>query len=153
MFYDFAGCLRALAASEALASAKLKVDRPSEPLSLLLSYMTNFMSLGKVLKRGLMTSLIDVKGKYAPQDFTIFPGFFTLPEQRILLATALQKLDARESRQFRRRRQDFLRNKLENEPRISTDLGSLFLPDEYYQMEEVHTSNFPWRLSLKLIWP
>ncbi|KAJ7771692.1 hypothetical protein B0H16DRAFT_1514347 [Mycena metata] len=38
------------------------------------------------------------------RDFTFLPGFFSLAEQRVLLTTTLQKLDAMEGIQSRRRR-------------------------------------------------
>ncbi|OCH86559.1 hypothetical protein OBBRIDRAFT_220068 [Obba rivulosa] len=69
-------------------------------------------------------------------DFSLFNDFYSIPEQRILLSAALQKLDATESRQFRRRRKDY-------RPSIETTSGidsveSTFLPDEYYGFEEGH---------------
>src|ERR1700683_2354966 len=84
-----------------------------------------------------LSTLIDVKGKSQPRDFSLCPGIFTVPEQRILLATALQKLDALESRPFRRRRNAFIHGRAKETLEQSQDLQSLFVPDEYYQMEEV----------------
>ncbi|KAJ7168209.1 hypothetical protein C8R43DRAFT_983525 [Mycena crocata] len=74
-----------------------------------------------------------------PRDFTFLPGFFSLAEQRVLLATSLQKLDAMESIQSRRRRKTLLRagwpTQLATE---SNPLQDSFLPDEYYEFEEGH---------------
>lgn len=78
-----------------------------------------------------------------PPDFQYFPDFFSIPEQRVLLAAALQKLDTAESRQFRRLRKAFLAAQT-NSPvagdRHSPDhtLQAMFLPDEYYNFEEGH---------------
>jgi alkylated DNA repair protein alkB family protein 7 len=77
-----------------------------------------------------------VKGKFRPEDFTIVPDFLTLPEQRILLATSLQKLDSIDSRQFRRLRRTFLRSRKISDPTCSVQ--DMFLPDQYYQFEEVN---------------
>lgn len=94
-------------------------------------------SMAHILKRSLST-LIDAKGRSAPKDFSLFPNVFTMAQQRILLGMALEKLDAAESRQSRRRRNTF------KQSMASSSLGDspsdLFLPDEWYQMEEVHSS-------------
>lgn len=90
------------------------------------------------LKRSFST-LIHANGKPSGKfhrDFNILPDVFTLSEQRILLAAALETLDSVESRPFRKRR-----NALRNETDMKTSgqsqtLLGLFLPDEYYQMEE-----------------
>jgi len=89
-----------------------------------------------------LSTLIDVKGKRPPRDFSLFRDIFTVPEQRILLATALQQLDSIESRHFRRRRQAFIHDRPKENPEQSQDLRGLFLPDEYYEMEEVHSFIF-----------
>jgi alkylated DNA repair protein alkB family protein 7 len=72
------------------------------------------------------------------RDFTLLPNFFSLTEQRVLLTTALQKLDAMDSIQSRRRRKITLRA---GPPllasNISNPLHDCFFPDEYYQFEEV----------------
>jgi alkylated DNA repair protein alkB family protein 7 len=86
-----------------------------------------------------LSTLIDVKGKRPPRDFSLFRDIFTVPEQRILLATALQQLDSIESRHFRRRRQAFIHDRAKENPEQSQDLRELFLPDEYYEMKEVHS--------------
>ncbi|EED84165.1 predicted protein [Postia placenta Mad-698-R] len=78
-----------------------------------------------------------------PPDFHYFPDFFSIPEQRVLLAAALQKLDTAESRQFRRLRKVFLAAQT-NSPvagdRHSPDhtVQAMFLPDECYNFEEGH---------------
>lgn len=75
-------------------------------------------------------------------DFVFFHNFLSVPEQRILLAAALDNLDQRESSRFRRRRRPF-------GSRVSqlTNIGSvssLFLPDEYYDFEEVSKCTILW---------
>jgi alkylated DNA repair protein alkB homolog 7 len=96
------------------------------------------MSFAHLSKRYLST-LIDVKGKSQPRDFSIFPDFFTLSEQRILLTTALHQLDSMESRLFRRRRDAFIRDRANGAMEQSQSLRDLFFPDEYYKMEEVRS--------------
>jgi len=76
----------------------------------------------------------------APKDFVLYPGFFTLSEQRILLNIALQKLDSTESRRDQKRRKAFLSSR----PPLNIHSSSLkesFLPDEYYAFEEGHYDN------------
>lgn len=85
-------------------------------------------------------TLIDAKGRTPPRDFKIFPGYFTLLEQRVLLETALHKLDSTESRQFRRRKSIFFQNRDGKMSDRSSDLQDLFAPDDYYQMQEVYAS-------------
>ncbi|KAJ7470273.1 hypothetical protein FB451DRAFT_1351938 [Mycena latifolia] len=73
------------------------------------------------------------------RDFAMYPGFFSLAEQRVLLTVALQKLDAMESIQNRRRRKALLRTRpLILPPSASNPLHDAFLPDEYYEFEEGH---------------
>lgn len=74
-------------------------------------------------------------------DFKLWPAFLTEDEQAVLLKAALRKLDDNESRTMRRRRRDFL-SSLESSMTgfsggTSSFLTELFLPDEYYQFEEV----------------
>ncbi|KAJ7684654.1 hypothetical protein DFH06DRAFT_1156242 [Mycena polygramma] len=76
-----------------------------------------------------------------PRDFTFLPGFLSLAEQRVLLTTALQKLDAMESIQSRRRRKTLLRDgRPILSPTLSNPLQDIFLPDSggYYNFEEGH---------------
>lgn len=68
-----------------------------------------------------------------PEGFKFFPEFLSLTEQQILLSAALSKLDSFESRQTRKRRRDFLSNHL----RESRTIEDVFLPDAYYNFEEV----------------
>ena len=70
-----------------------------------------------------------------PPDFQWYPDFFSLSEQRALLAAALRKLDATESRQARRRRKEYTL-KAPNDSRESS-VQSPFLPDELYDFQEV----------------
>lgn len=71
-----------------------------------------------------------VEGKSHPRDFTIFPDFFDAREQRVLLSSALQKLDASESRPLRKR-------KTHSSAESGDSIQRLFMPDEYYRFEEV----------------
>ncbi|KAJ7093243.1 hypothetical protein C8R44DRAFT_815955 [Mycena epipterygia] len=74
-----------------------------------------------------------------PRDFTLLPGFFSLAEQRVLLTTALRKLDAMESIHSRRRRKALLRAGRPILPTsASNPLRNDFFPDEYYEFEEGH---------------
>ncbi|KAJ6547061.1 hypothetical protein B0H19DRAFT_1163804 [Mycena capillaripes] len=75
------------------------------------------------------------------RDFTFLPSFFSPVEQRLLLTTALQKLDAMESIQSRRRRKTLLRaGRPIVPPMASNPLEDVFLPDSggYYEFEEGH---------------
>ncbi|KAH7929799.1 hypothetical protein BV22DRAFT_1043721 [Leucogyrophana mollusca] len=92
------------------------------------------------LKRAFAT-LIDVKGHRLPKDFDLYPNFFTFSEQRILLTTALQKLDATESRRARKRRKEFQSSISPSSDLSSSSLQDLFLPDDYYAFEEGHYDN------------
>ncbi|EMD38339.1 hypothetical protein CERSUDRAFT_113501 [Gelatoporia subvermispora B] len=69
-------------------------------------------------------------------DFAFFKDFYSIPEQRILLSAALLKLDSTETRQFRKRRMDYVAT-AKNTSRTDA-VDSLFLPDEYYGFEEGH---------------
>ena len=68
-----------------------------------------------------------------PEGFKIFPEFLSLTEQRTLLSAALSKLDSTETKQARMRRRDFLGN----HPQENRTIEDLFLPDAYYNFEEV----------------
>ncbi|KAJ7184269.1 hypothetical protein C8R46DRAFT_883173 [Mycena filopes] len=73
------------------------------------------------------------------RDFTFLPAFFSLVEQRVLLTTALQKLDAMETIQNRRRRKTLLRaGRPTLPPNPSNPLHDAFFPDEYYEFQEGH---------------
>jgi hypothetical protein len=72
-------------------------------------------------------------GTNLPVDFRFFPNFLNGEEQRILLLSALNKLDDADSRVARRRRKGNLTN-----PELQI-LSHLFLPDEFYDFEEVVT--------------
>ncbi|KAF7353616.1 2OG-FeII-Oxy-2 domain-containing protein [Mycena venus] len=72
-------------------------------------------------------------------DFTFLPGFFSLAEQRVLLTTALRKLDAMESIQSRRRRKALLQTGLPTlPPTASNPLQDCFLHNDCYEFEEGH---------------
>lgn len=65
----------------------------------------------------------------------LLPDYFSVSEQRVLLEASLSVLDAKESRRSRKKRQLFLNSLY---PKESKDnIESLFLPDEYYEFEEV----------------
>ena len=68
-------------------------------------------------------------------DFAFYPNFFTVDEQCILLRASLKKLDAMESGKFRRRRRQFLRNS-PSQP-SANPVQALFLPDDFYDFQEV----------------
>lgn len=78
-------------------------------------------------------SLVTKSPAALPDGFKIFPQFLSLTEQRTLLSTALSKLDSSETRQAKRRRRDFLAN----HPQEIRGIEDVFLPDEYYNFEEV----------------
>jgi len=68
----------------------------------------------------------------------LLPDYFSVSEQRVLLEASLSVLDAKESRRSRKKRQLFLKSL---DPKQSKDnIESLFLPDEYYEFEEVGCS-------------
>ncbi|KZT73560.1 hypothetical protein DAEQUDRAFT_743047 [Daedalea quercina L-15889] len=74
-----------------------------------------------------------------PVDFQYFPAFFSTSEQSALLSAALRKLDATESRRFRRRRKELeQRSALSLYSERPSSVQSLFLPDEYYDFQEGH---------------
>lgn len=68
-----------------------------------------------------------------PQDFQFFPEFLTGPEQHVLLSSALRKLDNMGSREARRKRKG--KAVYDGE---SPTVSDLFLPDEYYEFEQVN---------------
>ncbi|KAK7023965.1 2OG-FeII-Oxy-2 domain-containing protein [Favolaschia claudopus] len=72
------------------------------------------------------------------RDFAFWPRFFSPVEQRILLTTALKKLDTLESVSSRRRRRTLLRGLPTCVPTPSTSLQDCFLPDECYDFQEGH---------------
>jgi alkylated DNA repair protein alkB family protein 7 len=68
-----------------------------------------------------------------PEGLTFFPEFLSLTEQRTLLCATLSKLDSTETKQTRKRRRDFLANHTQE----SGTIEDVFLPDAYYNFEEV----------------
>jgi hypothetical protein len=68
------------------------------------------------------------------KDFTLWPTFFSDTEQRTLLTTALWKLDQAESREMRKRRKAY---KPPKPPPTNPRLQDIFLPDSYYDFEQV----------------
>lgn len=89
------------------------------------------------LKHRYSTSTIPI---WLRDDFSLWPTFLNEVEQGVLLKAALRKLDDNESRTMRRRRRDYLAGHPElasQSPDFGTPATKLFLPDEYYQFEEV----------------
>ena len=70
-------------------------------------------------------------------DFTFVPNFFNAKEQRVLLAAALQKLDAMDNRTVQRRRKNFIASQHGSWNHEFESLSDIFLPDQCYQFEEV----------------
>ncbi|KAH7103924.1 hypothetical protein BKA62DRAFT_31853 [Auriculariales sp. MPI-PUGE-AT-0066] len=72
-----------------------------------------------------------------PSDFVLHPQFLNQEEQRVLLRACLEKLDATESREARKRRRlhmatgDLTTTK-------DQSVGALFLPDTFYEFQEGH---------------
>lgn len=73
-----------------------------------------------------------------PADFHYYPKFLNGDEQRVLLLSALRKLDDSDSPASRRRRKQ--KHSDTAEPQ---SLSHLFLPDNYYDFEEVVAFIFP----------
>jgi hypothetical protein len=76
----------------------------------------------------------------APPDFNLFPDIFTISEQKLLLSTCLQQLDVQESRLYRRRREKLSTSHPGGNYDISnanSPVAALFLPDEYYDFQDV----------------
>ncbi|KAF8228922.1 hypothetical protein L208DRAFT_217021 [Tricholoma matsutake] len=71
------------------------------------------------------------------RDFILWPTFLTLSEQRILLTTALRKLDSIDSTQTRRRRKVYGSSPVLSSVSTKT-LHELFFPDHYYDFQEGH---------------
>jgi alkylated DNA repair protein alkB family protein 7 len=68
-----------------------------------------------------------------PEGFKIFPEFLSLSEQRTVLLSALTKLDSTETKQARKQQREFLAN----HPREHRAIEDIFLPDAYYNFQEV----------------
>ena len=70
------------------------------------------------------------------RDFTLWPSFLSLIEQRVLLTTCLRKLDCTDSTQTRRRRKAY--GSTIPTLSVSTNaLQDLFCPDHYYDFQKV----------------
>jgi hypothetical protein len=78
-----------------------------------------------------------LKGRKFSQDFTFFPNYLTLAEQKILLTTSLGILDSAESRQHQRWRRKIQGSSETSRTDNTASIQSIFLPDELYQFEEV----------------
>lgn len=68
-----------------------------------------------------------------PEGFKFFPEFLSLSEQRTMLSAALFKLDSTETKHARKKRRDFLAN----HPQEHRVIEDIFLPDAYYNFQEV----------------
>lgn len=79
----------------------------------------------------LLTTTASQHSVTLPPGFTIWPKFFSVSEQKILLRACLHKLDSRESMERRRRMKLFRR------PSSNFGIMDQFLPDELYGFEEV----------------
>ncbi|EJD44066.1 hypothetical protein AURDEDRAFT_88271, partial [Auricularia subglabra TFB-10046 SS5] len=82
-------------------------------------------------------------GAQLPPDFTFVPDFLSAQEQRVLLKACLAKLDAMESREFRKRRRLHLQTVTQSPPDNASDaqgssIEALFLPDSLYEFQEGH---------------
>ncbi|KAJ7261324.1 hypothetical protein B0H12DRAFT_347990 [Mycena haematopus] len=86
----------------------------------------------------MLKRAIEVGTSSFHRDFTFLPGFFSLAEQRVLLTTALRKLDAMESIQSRRRRKALKTSLPTLSPTASNPLQDCFLHDHCYEFEEGH---------------
>lgn len=76
-------------------------------------------------------------------NFSFWPTFLNEVEQTVVLRAALRKLDDNESKSMRRRRRDYLaahQGLASRLPSLGTPVTHVFLPDEYYQFEEVRGS-------------
>ncbi|KII88669.1 hypothetical protein PLICRDRAFT_41874 [Plicaturopsis crispa FD-325 SS-3] len=85
-----------------------------------------------------VSNFIDFKtnAAIAPRDYALYPDFFSVPEQTLLLSAALQKLNSAESARFRKRRRTF-ESAIKHDP-SSSSMQSLFLPDEFYEFQQGH---------------
>jgi hypothetical protein len=70
------------------------------------------------------------------EHFTFIPKFLAASEQTVLLSASLKKLNEAESGSIRRRRR-------RHESTLSDSARQTFLPDEYYQFEEVRDISLP----------
>ncbi|KAF9239587.1 hypothetical protein BU15DRAFT_46515 [Melanogaster broomeanus] len=73
-----------------------------------------------------------------PKGFVLFPEFFDIREQRLLLTSALSQLDALESKRVRKLQGEYRAKSPISE---STSLEGLFLPEQYYTFQEGHYDN------------
>ena len=110
------------------------------------SYPPSFTPLGQVCMR-----YHNCSGSAFPPGFTFWPTYFSIAEQRTLLAASLYKLDMLETRHMRRRRNIFWNSKLGRENHLEVDpLQELFAPDSLYEFQEVshaqNLSTFPYKL-------
>ncbi|KAF8889760.1 hypothetical protein CPB84DRAFT_1683817 [Gymnopilus junonius] len=77
-----------------------------------------------------------------PQGFIFWPKYFSMAEQRTLLAASLHKLDTSEMRHMRKRRRDWWDSRM-RELKTSSDLHTrpidyFFAPDDMYEFQEGH---------------
>ncbi|KAH7889838.1 hypothetical protein F5I97DRAFT_1802403 [Phlebopus sp. FC_14] len=84
----------------------------------------------KVLQRTFSQLATSSRG-LVPDDFVLLSDFFDPHEQRILLTTALHKLDSQESRRIRKLQKEYRAN---NPVPHSAPLESIFLPERCYSV-------------------
>lgn len=75
---------------------------------------------------------ISLKADYPSKNFLFYPAFFSEREQHLLLSASLARLDKTDTRQYRRKRKEFLARRT-SEP---SGVQDLFLPDDCYCFEE-----------------
>ncbi|KIJ69583.1 hypothetical protein HYDPIDRAFT_24412 [Hydnomerulius pinastri MD-312] len=73
-----------------------------------------------------------------PEGFILFPDFFNICDQRILLTTALNQLDALESKRIRKIQKEL---RTRNPPPANSSLENTFLPEHCYSFQEGHYDN------------
>lgn len=79
-----------------------------------------------------------MSSKRFPQGVQFWPTYFDVDEQKVLLQASLYKLDNSESIKSRKRRRMYLKALPVNRPE-PTEIQNIFLPDEYYEFQEVCT--------------
>ncbi len=71
-----------------------------------------------------------------PGGLEVWPTYFTINEQKILLRASLQKLDNSETTRNRKRRRNYLKTLSATTP-DPLSVQCIFLPEEYYEFREV----------------
>lgn len=71
-----------------------------------------------------------------PGGLEVWPTYFTITEQKILLRVSLQMLDNSESMRSRKQRRNYLKA-LPAANSNSLNIQDVFLPNEYYEFQKV----------------